>query len=77
MRIFLFKSEGKRDLRAFTGDPGGQQLPSRFGPWHAVGVVKEEKALPFNVGRDVVEQAITSNGFQMFRMKPKKIAVAA
>jgi len=69
MRIFIFQSQTNRELRAFASDPGGQQLPSKFGPWHAVGVVRPEKELPFKLNRGVAEEAITSNGFQLFRMK--------
>jgi hypothetical protein len=40
MRIFIFKSEAKPDLRAFGGDLAGSQLPSQFKPWRAVGAVQ-------------------------------------
>jgi hypothetical protein len=76
MRIFIFKSGADRELRAFAGDPGGQQLPSKFGPWHAVGVIAADRAPPFKVAREVIEKAINSNGFQMFRMKSKKVSTA-
>jgi hypothetical protein len=76
MRIFIFKSGADRELRAFAGDPGGQQLPSKFGPWHAVGVIATDRAPPFKVAREVIEEAISSNGFQMFRMKSKKVSTA-
>jgi hypothetical protein len=36
MRIFIFKSEAKPDLRAFGGDLAGSQLPTQFKPWRAV-----------------------------------------
>ena len=74
MRMFIFKSEGKSHLRAFTGDPGGQQLPAKFGPWFAIGVIREDKAPPYNLKRDVLEQAIAGHGFQLFRMKSDKPA---
>jgi len=76
MRIFIFKSEANSVLRAFAGEPGGQKLPSQFGPWHAIGVIREDKAPPFNVKRDVIEQAIESQGFQLFKMKPKTAAAS-
>jgi hypothetical protein len=76
MRIFIFKSESNRELRAFTGDPGGRQLPSKFGRWHAVGVIRPDKDPPHHLDRGIIEQAITSNGFQLFRMKPKTAAVS-
>ena len=49
MRIFIFKSAAKGELRAFAGEAGGQKLPSNLGPWHAIGVIREDKAPPFNV----------------------------
>jgi hypothetical protein len=34
MRIYIFKSDGKRELRAFAGDIAGSKLPEQFRPWH-------------------------------------------
>ena len=69
MRLFMFKSEGHRGLRAFASDAGGEQLPSRHGPWTAVGVVREDKEPPHNISRKVVEQSIADQGFQLYKMK--------
>ena len=74
MRLFMFKSEGQSGLRAFASDPGGQQLPSRHGPWTAVGVVREDKAPPHNIRREVIEQSIAGQGFQLYRMKTSPAA---
>lgn len=74
MRIFIFKSEANRDLCAFAGDADTRRLPTKFGPWHAVGVIRPEKAPPYNFSRDAIEQAITSQGFQLFRLKKKAAA---
>lgn len=69
MRLFMFKSESNRELRAFAADPGGEQLPSRHGPWTAVGVVSEEKAPPHAMSRASIEQGISDQGFQLYKMK--------
>ena len=74
MRIFIFKSAAKSGLRAFAGEAGGQKLPTSLGPWHAIGVIREDKTPPFNVSRDVIEKAITGEGFQLFKVKPKAAA---
>ena len=74
MRIFIFKSAAKSGLRAFVGEAGGQKLPTKLGPWHAIGVIREDKTPPFNVSRDVIEKAITGEGFQLFKVKPKAAA---
>jgi len=71
MRIFIFKSEGKAGLRAFSGDPGGRQLPSQFSPWHAVGVIAEDRKPPYTLDRKVIEDSISDAGFQLFRVTPK------
>ena len=74
MRMFIFKSDAKHELQAFSADPGGQQLPAQFGPWHAVGVVREDKDPPYKLDRAAIEQAIASQGFALFRKKGKKAA---
>jgi hypothetical protein len=70
MRLFMFKSESNRDLRAFAADPRGEPLPSRHGPWTAVGVVREDKEIPHKFSRDVIEQSIADQGFQLYKLKP-------
>lgn len=72
MRMFIFKAEGSRGLHAFAVDPGGRQLPDQFGPWHAVGVVREDKDPPYNLDRHAIAQSIANQGFALFRKKPKK-----
>jgi len=74
MRIFMFKSASNRGLRAFSGDPGGESLPSKLGPWHAVGVIRPENDPPHKLGRDVIEKAIGTAGYQLWRMKSDKKA---
>jgi len=74
MRLFMFKSEANNELRAFAADPGGQQLPSQFGPWHAVGVVRADKEPPHNLSRSSIEKSIASQGFQLYRTKKKETA---
>lgn len=69
MRLFLFKSEGHLGLRALASDAAGQQLPSRHGPWTAVGVVREDKQPPHNMSREIIERSITEQGFQLYRLK--------
>jgi hypothetical protein len=65
MRIFIFKSETRPDLRAFGEDLGGSGLPKQFAPWHAVGAVAPDRDPP------LIEAAIKSQGFQLWRMSKK------
>lgn len=71
MRIYVFKSETKDDLRAFAGDVAGSKLPDQFRPWHAVGVINPDRKPPHNLSRATIEKAIADRGFQLWRMKPK------
>jgi len=72
MRLFMFKSDANGELRAFAADPGGERLPSRHGPWRAVGVVRADKDPPHNMSRAAIQKGIAEQGFQLYRMKPKK-----
>jgi len=71
MRIFIFKSETRPDLRAFSGDLDGSQLPKQFSPWHAVGAIAPDRDPPHELSRAVIEAAINSRGFQLWRMSKK------
>jgi hypothetical protein len=71
MRIFIFKSEPRPELRAFGGDLVGSQLPKQFSPWRAIGVVAPDRDPPHELSRDVIETAIKNQGFQLWRMSKK------
>ena len=71
MRLFIFKSEAKPELRAFGGDLAGSQLPKQFGPWHAIGAVAPDRNPPHEMSREVIETAIKNQGFQLWRMRKK------
>ena len=71
MRIYIFKSETSKELRAFAGDPMGSKLPQNHGPWTVTGVVGPHKAPPHNFSRDVIEEAIDVEGFQLWRLGKK------
>ncbi len=71
MRIFIFKSDASPDLRAFGGDLAGSRLPNKFSPWHAVGAIAPEQAPPYGLSRNVIETAITAQGFQLWRLSKK------
>jgi hypothetical protein len=69
MRLVIFKSESNNGLYAFAGDHGGEKLPPRHGPWTAVGVVRDDKEPPHKMSREVIENSITEQGFQLYRVK--------
>jgi len=71
MRIYIFKSETRKELRAFAGDPMGSKLPQNHGPWTVTGVVGLDKAPPHNFSRKVIEEAIDVEGFQLWRLGKK------
>jgi hypothetical protein len=76
MRIYVFKSETRKDLHAFVGDPSGGKLPQQHGPWTATGVVAADRAPPHGFSRDAIEKAIDKEGFQLWRLREKEKAPA-
>ena len=76
MRIYIFKSETRKELRAFAADPGGSKLPPQHGPWTAIGVVRPEADPPHKFSRVVIERALDSDGFQLWRLSAKAEAPA-
>jgi hypothetical protein len=71
MRIYIFKSDANKELRAFSDDPSGIKLPDRFRPWHAFGVIAANNDPPHRLPRDEIETAIRDSGFQLWRMRSK------
>jgi hypothetical protein len=71
MHIYIFRSDANSELRAFAGDAAGSKLPEQFGPWHADGVVGPGKSPPHKLPRAVIETAVATQGFQLWRTKPK------
>jgi hypothetical protein len=71
MRIFIFKSESRPNLRAFGGDLLGSRLPKQFSPWRAIRAIAPDRDQPHNVSRGLIEDAIKTHGFQLWRMKKK------
>jgi hypothetical protein len=69
MRIYMFKSDANSALRAFAGDSAGSKLPQQHGPWHAIGVIRDDRDPPHQFSRSAIEKAIDETGFQLWRMK--------
>ena len=71
MRIYIFKSETRKNLRAFAGDLVGSRLPQHHGPWTATGAIGPDSAPPYNFSRDAIQEAIDAEGFQLWRLSKK------
>ena len=71
MRIYIFKSETRKHLRAFAGDLAGSRLPQNHGPWTATGAIGPDSAPPYNFSRDAIQEAIDAEGFQLWRLSKK------
>jgi hypothetical protein len=71
MRIFIFKSEARPELLAFGAELDGSALPKQFRPWRAIGAIAPDRDPPHDLSRDVIEQAIKTQGFQLWRMSKK------
>ena len=72
MRLYIFKSETTKELRAFAGEPNGSKLPAQHGPWTVTGVVGVNKTPPHNLSREAIE----GKGFQLWRFITKAEAEA-
>ncbi len=70
MRIFMFTSVAKSGLHAFAGDEAGSKLPPKYAPWGLTGTLTARQAPPHSFSRAVIEQAIGTAGYQLWRMKP-------
>jgi hypothetical protein len=75
MRLYIFKSETSRDLRAFAADEIGSSLPGNHAPWTVMGVVSADALPPHNLSRETIEQAIENEGFQLWRLNRKAVTV--
>jgi len=73
MRIYVFKSETTKELRAFAGDATGTKLPENHAPWTVTGVIAADKAPPHNLSRKTIEGAIETEGFQLWRLSKKVV----
>jgi len=71
MRIYIFKSDTKPDLRAFAADEIGSMLPENHGPWTATGIIGPTSLPPHNISRQTIEAAIGTTGFQLWRFVKK------
>lgn len=68
IRIYIFKSETRKNLCAFAADPRGTALPERHGPWTATGIIGPASPPPHRMSRETIEKAIAAEGFQMWRL---------
>lgn len=76
MRIYIFKSETRTELRAFAGDEVGSMLPKHHGPWTVTGIVGSGSPPPHKISRDAIEEAIELHGFQMWKLAKPAAATA-
>jgi hypothetical protein len=67
--LFMFKSQSSEGLHAFTGDRAGEQLPRRFRPWQAQGMIDKNQDPPHALSRSAIEQSIRVSGFQLWRIR--------
>jgi len=69
LELFMFKSVAKDGLHAFAGDAAGTQLPRRFRPWKAQGVIGKNDAPPHRLSRSEIEKSIRESGFQLWQVR--------
>jgi hypothetical protein len=62
LRLYIFKSDAKSELRAFAAEVTGSKLPGQF-RGHAIGIVASGKDPPHRFSRQDIESAIHSRLF--------------
>jgi hypothetical protein len=67
--LFIFKSQSRQGLHAFTGDRAGEQLPQQFRPWRAQGTIDKDQDPPHGLSRPDIERSIRDDGFQLWRIR--------
>ncbi len=67
--LFVFRSSTTAALHGFAGEPSGNRLPQKFGPWDGVGVVRPDQHPPHGLRREAIELGIAKNGYQLWRKK--------
>jgi hypothetical protein len=74
MRIFVFRSRVKPDLRAFSGAASGEGLPEKYGPWDAIGVIRPDVSPPHGFSRETIEASIARDSYQLWMLRSTKAA---
>jgi hypothetical protein len=71
MRIFIFKSEARPDLHAFGPSWTAVGCQSSSDPG-AIGAIAPDRDPPHELSREAIEQAMRTQGFQLWRMSRKE-----
>jgi hypothetical protein len=69
--LYMFKSETSESLHGFAAEPSGGRLPTKFGPWTGIGVVRADQSPPFGFKRAAINAGIAKAGYQLWRKKAK------
>jgi hypothetical protein len=60
MNIYIFVSESQPNLRAFTSDVSGDNLPTDYAPWRAA---NGGNAMPLKSDTDPLAKAVKRDGY--------------
>jgi hypothetical protein len=71
MRLFIFTSQAKPTIHAFSADSSGSKLPEKLAPWTFTRMLGSRQGLPHNLSREAVERGINLEGYQLWRLKAK------
>jgi hypothetical protein len=69
--LYMFRSSTSQGLCSFSRNPQGKDLPEKFAPWTAFGVVRSDQRPPHGLSREAIETGIDANGYQLWRDKRK------
>lgn len=69
--LFMFRSSTSETLWGFDHNSAGEHLPSKFGPWTGIGVLRPDQSPPAGLSRSAIETGVAANGYQLWRKKLK------
>lgn len=69
--LYMFRSTTQPQLSCFCRDPKGTDLPKKFAPWTAFGVIRPDQEPPRGLSRKSIESGIDTHGYQLWRTKKK------
>jgi hypothetical protein len=67
--LFMFRSTTSDGLCGFSRNSRGDNMPAKFAPWEAYGVLRADQTPPHGLSRKAIETGIGKDGYQLWRKK--------
>lgn len=74
VNLFYYSSGKTKGLYCFSSRANGAGLPEQFSPWSALGVLRPDQKPPHGISRQLLEEGVHRNGYQLLRKKSETTA---